>query len=174
VLELNYFGGGINLNIQLDNLEQLLFDFIDQIKILLVQDTWDTLLMNCTKNELLVMMILYRESDVNMTQIAEHLNVPLNTATGIVSRMEKKELILRLRSVVDKRIVTILLTSQGKEQLNEIINTFIVYGQKILTSLTTEEINLFTSVIGKVMNMLQEVDIVTQPPLNSLRKITIE
>jgi DNA-binding MarR family transcriptional regulator len=151
-----------------------MFDLIDQVKVLISQETWENILLNCTKNELLVLMLLYRGSDVNMTQIAEYLNAPLNTTTGIVSRMEKKDMIRRMRSEQDKRIVTIVLTDFGKKQISEIIGIFLDYGQRVITTLTTEEIALMTSVIGKVVAIVQEKQSTDQAPIKKVRKIVIE
>lgn len=163
------------MKIDINNLENIIFDFFDQIKVLFAQETWENILMNCTKNELLVLMLLYRGTDVNMTQIAEYLKVPLNTATGIVARMEKKEIILRVRSLEDKRVVTIVLTDNGKQQMHNILHTFMGYGQKIISSLTAEEIELIGSVMGKVITLLQEVKMNEEgKTMNKVRKIVIE
>ncbi len=163
------------MKIDINNLENIIFDFIDQIKVLLAPETWENILLNSTKNELLILMLLYRGSDVNMTQIADYLNVPLNTATGIVTRMEKKEIILRVRSLEDKRVVTIVLTENGKQQMHSILATFMGYGQKIIASLTTEEMDLIGTVMGKVVSLLQEVRLnEEEKPMNKVRKIMIE
>lgn len=155
-------------------LENMLFEWVDQIKVLISQETWENILLNCTKNELLVLMLLYRHTDVNMTQIADYLNAPLNTTTGIVSRMEKKMMVARIRSQEDKRVVTIQLTASGNQQIKDIIDLFLAYGQKIIGSLTAEEFKLMSGVIGKVVTLLQETDHKQQSTENKIRKIVIE
>lgn len=162
------------MNLDISNLENTLFNFVDQIKVLIAPETWSNILLNCTKNEMLVLMLLYRSADVNMTQIAEYLNVPLNTATGIIARMEKKEIVLRIRSLEDKRVVTIVLTDSGKQQLQNMLQAFISYGQKVIESLTAEEITLMGKVIEKVINLLQEVRMNEETPINKVRNIVIE
>lgn len=62
-----------------DNFETMIFEYIDKIKYLLSPEIWGNGLFNCSKNEVFV-LLLYRRSDVNMTQIADYLRVPLNTA----------------------------------------------------------------------------------------------
>jgi len=162
------------LSIDFKNLEITLFNFIDQIKVLIAPETWTNILLDCSKNEMLVLMLLYRSSDVNMTQIAEYLNVPLNTATGIVARMEKREIVLRVRSVEDKRVVTIVLTDSGKQQFRTILQTFMGYGQKVIESLTAEEIALLGKVIDKVIDVMQEVRTKEETLPTKVRKIIIE
>ncbi|MBN2220668.1 MAG: MarR family transcriptional regulator, partial [Vallitaleaceae bacterium] len=112
--------------------------------------------------------------EVNMTQIAEYLNVPLNTATGIVTRMEKKDMIQRVRSQEDKRVVTLALTKGGQEQIDAILQTLIRYGKKLFTVLTAEEISVMSSVFDKVMILIQEESKVAQPSGKSVRKINID
>lgn len=83
------------------------FAFIDEIRELLSSDIWNNILLNCSKNEVFVFWLLYRKENVNMTEIAEYIHVPLNTATGIIAKMEKKGYIIRDRLKEDKRVVVV-------------------------------------------------------------------
>lgn len=158
----------------IDNLEQMIFDYIDQFKVLLSAETWENILLNSSKNEILVLLLLYRGSDVNMSQIADYLAAPLNTTTGIVSRMEKKGMVDRVRSASDKRVVTIVLTESGRTQVGNIMSLVLKYGEKILSTLSSEELKLLTGVIDKVTQILQDVDLEEKPVEKKVRKIVIE
>ena len=93
------------MKIDKNNLEDILFEYIDQIKVLISPETWENILLDCSKNELLILLLLYRRTNINMTQIAEYIEVPLNTATGIVARMEKKQMVCRERGKEDKELL---------------------------------------------------------------------
>ncbi len=163
------------MKLDVNNLESTLFDLVDQVKVLIAPETWENILLNCTKNEMLVLVLLYRKMDVSMSQIAEYLQVPLNTTTGIVDRMEKKKMVNRLRSLEDKRVVTIALTDEGKRQFQNILDTFMGYGRSVVSSLSTEEITLIGTVIGKVTAVLQDARNPDEAqPLPKVRKIVIE
>jgi DNA-binding MarR family transcriptional regulator len=162
------------LKIDINNLESSLFDLLDQIKVLISQETWENILLNCTKNELLVFLLMYRQEDVNMTQIAEYISVPLNTATGIVSRMEKKHMVVRIRSNADKRVVMIQLTETGKQQISLMMQAFLNYGQQVITALSPEELALIGKVITKVITILQDEKKLEYSDTPKVRKITIE
>lgn len=138
------------------NLEAIIFQYIDKLKLLLSADTWQNILMDCSKNELFVLLLLYRQSEVNMTQVAEHIGVPLNTATGIIARMEKKGIVLRQRSPEDKRIVTISMTEEGKSCIHSIMKEFLYYGQLMLEGFTSEEIQLIFQMIDKGIHILSQ------------------
>lgn len=162
------------MKIDFNNLENSLFEIFDQVKVLISQDTWENILLNCTKNEIFVLMLMYKGSEVNMSQIADYLGVPLNTATGIVSRMEKKDMIRRIRSLEDKRVVTIVLTDTGKQQINAIMSSFMRYGQKLMNVLTAEEITIIGTLFDKVISIIQEESNKDEQSTHSVRKIIIE
>lgn len=162
------------MNFDVNNLENMMFDYIDQIKVLLSQDTWENILLNCTKNEVLVLMMLYRGRDINMSQIADYLNAPLNTTTGIVSRMEKKKMIRRVRSEEDKRVVTIVLTESGSQEIGNIMTVFLDYGHRILSALSKEEMTLLSGVVQKLIRIVNEPVEKEETRQKKIRKIIIE
>ena len=157
-------------------LEQGILEYIDKFKLLVSPQTWENVLMDCSKNEVFVMLLLYRRDEANMTQIAEYIQVPLNTATGIVARMEKKRLLERRRSEEDKRVVTIRITDTGLACVKSILNEFLRYGQIILNMLTAEELKMGTQILGKIFAALDDEYAQTQKPLEDkkIRKIPIE
>ena len=93
--------------------EDMIFKFIDEFKILFFPEQWANVFLECSKNEILALLIIYRKQSVNMTEVAEYINAPLNTATGVINRLEKKKLVQRMRDSEDKRIVKISLTEEG-------------------------------------------------------------
>lgn len=162
------------MKLDINHLEESMFEIIDQVKVFISQDTWENILLNCTKNEMLILLLLYRQSTINMTQIADYLGVPLNTATGIVTRMEKKHMVNRLRSLEDKRVVTIELTESGQKQINQMMGNMMIYGRKIVDSLTAEELSVMGNIIDKVVRVMQEDVRTQQASTPKVRKITID
>lgn len=136
--------------------EKVVFDYLDRVKELLSPRTWENLLLDCSKNEVFVMLLLYRKGEVNMTRISDYLQVPLNTVTGIIDRMEKKGLLERRRSAEDKRVVTIRMTGQGMACIKDILDQVFRYGQTILSSLTPQELQTGIRLIDKVLEGLGE------------------
>lgn len=153
--------------------EQEIFGFIDQIRDLLSPQIWENILLDCSKNEILILWLLYRRQNVNMTQIADYIHVPLNTATGIIARMEKRMLVVRERSNEDKRIVTIRLGQQGEVQMLAMIKEFTSYGRRVLEVFSTEEIELFSRMMKKLIEIMKE-ERKENPIKNKVRKIEIE
>jgi len=148
-------------------------DYIEEVKELLSSDLWGNIFLNCSKNEVLIFWLLYRKKEVNMSEIAEYIHVPLNTATGIVSRMEKSGLVERMRSEQDKRIVLIRFSSKGLAQFNRLIGQLMGYMADILSEFSTEEMKLLESMMSKVKNVLKN-EKKKEENEKKVRKIIIE
>lgn len=148
-------------------------DYIEEVKELLSSDIWENIFLDCSKNEVLIFWLLYQRDEVNMTEIAEYIHVPLNTATGIINRMEKNELIVRTRSKEDKRVVLIGLSEKGMTQFQSLVNELMYYGMKVMSSFTKEEMNLFYKMTTKVKEILRQEKRKEDTP-KKVRKIIIE
>lgn len=160
----------------IQELEQGIFEYLDKFKLLVSPKNWENVLMDCSKNEVFVMLLLYQKDQVNMTQIAEYIQVPLNTATGIVARMEKKKLLKRQRSEEDKRVVTIRMTENGLACVKGILSEILHYGQIVLNKLTPEELKVGVQILEKIFDALGEEYEESQKPAQEkkIRKIPID
>lgn len=150
-----------------------MFQYIDHIKDLLSPKLWENVLLDCSKNELFILWLLFRKDEANMTQIAEYIHVPLNTATGIVTRMEKKCLVKRERSFEDKRIVTIHMGESGSNQIHAVLSEFVYYGKKIVSTFSEEEIKLLFRMMDQLVLVMKE-DHTRVEEKKKIRKISIE
>ncbi|MCR5459757.1 MAG: MarR family transcriptional regulator [Acetatifactor sp.] len=152
---------------------QKVIDSVEEIKELLSSDLWNNIFLNCSKNEVLIFWLLFQKNEVNMSEIAEYIHVPLNTATGIVNRLEKNDLILRTRSKEDKRVVLITFSEKGMAQFRNLMNELMRYGMKVMNSLTQEEMDLFFRMLSKVKDVLRQ-EKTEETTVKKVRKITIE
>ncbi len=131
--------------------ESIIFDYIDKFRFLLSPDQWSAAFLDYSKNEILSLLFLYKNSTANMTEIADYINAPLNTATGVISRLEKKSMVERKRNSEDRRIVNIILTETAEEFIAKEKKLIQYYFQEIYKELTEEEKNAALSIISKVV-----------------------
>ena len=117
--------------------------------------------------------LLYLKKEVNMTEIADYIHVPLNTATGMIGRLEKNGLVERTRSAEDKRVVLIRFSEKGSRQFQKLMGELLRYGGKIFSEMTEEEVQLFFKMIEKAKRVLKE-DRKKEEPQKKVRKIVIE
>ena len=148
------------------DIENIVFSYIDEFKFLFFPDQWNSAFLDYSKNEILALLFLYRYKTANMTEISEYINAPLNTTTGVIGRLEKKEMVERTRSVEDRRIVQIILTEKAKEFINKEKEIIEYYVKKIYSTLTEEE-------KASAMNILRKVTEVLYDRINKARDIDV-
>lgn len=152
---------------------EMMIRYVDEIKELLSSEIWENIFLNCSKNEILIFWLLYLKKEVNMTEIADYIHVPLNTATGMIGRLEKNGLVERTRSAEDKRVVLIRFSEKGSRQFQKLMGELLRYGGMIFSEMTEEEVQLFFKMIEKAKRVLKE-DRKKEEPQKKVRKIVIE
>lgn len=108
-----------------------------------------------------------------MTEVAEYIHVPLNTATGIVSKMEKNGFVVRDRSKEDKRVVVLHLTDKGTEQVKALVDEITYYAVQTISVFSKEEMELFFKMAKRLMEVLKQ-ERKQEKNKTKIRKITIE
>lgn len=136
--------------------ESIIFSYIEEFKFLFFPDQWGGLFADYSKNEILILLFLYRYNTANMTELSEFINAPLNTSTGVVGRLEKKEMAERVRSTEDRRVVQIVLTGKAKEIIDKEKEIIEHYFKEIYEMLTDDEKNTARSIIKKVVEVLHK------------------
>ena len=63
--------------------------------------------------QLTCLLALHEYGQLQTSKLAKYMMVKPSTATGIVDRLEEKGLVIRQRSRLDRRVVTIELTEKG-------------------------------------------------------------
>ena len=159
------------------NIETLIFKYIDEFKFLFFPDKWSSVFLDYSKNEILAMLLIYRKNKVNMSEVAEYINAPLNTATGVITRLEKKMIAERIRDTEDKRVVIITLTTNGQELIQNQKKQIKYYFKKIYNALTEEEKGTAISIVNKVIHTLKvgmDRSEDEEKPVKKVKRITIE
>ena len=66
-----------------------------------------------TYPQYLVLMVLWEHKELTVTEISKQLHLNTNTLTPLLKRMEKQQILERIRSKEDERVVKIRLTDKG-------------------------------------------------------------
>ncbi len=136
-------------------LETIIFEYIDELKFLFFPDKWSSVFLDYSKNEILTLLLLYKNKKANMTEIAEYICAPLNTATGVVARLEKKVMVERLRDKEDRRVVNIVLTKNAEDFIEQERRTLSHYFEEVVKILSDDEKKAALSIFRKVASVLQ-------------------
>ncbi len=104
------------------------------------------------------------EFKANASKLKGFLNLNASTITGIISRLEKKKLVMKLPKSIDKRVTLISLTTKGKELIQ---NAPITFQQKLsekLQALPSEKLKIIIEGID-LLTELMEVDEIDALPI---------
>lgn len=157
------------------SVEEMVFEIMDKCKFIFYPEQKFDLFLNCTKNEIFALLFVYRQKQVNMSEIAEYMNIPLNTVTGVIGRLEKKHLVRRERSELDKRVVTISLSEDGSEFMHHEMMDLGSYFTRVMETFSDEEKKTLFGMADKVFAVLnQREKSGEQAKIKKVRKIEIE
>ncbi|HPD00745.1 MAG TPA: MarR family transcriptional regulator [Acetivibrio sp.] len=156
---------------------EILNYFIDNIKKLFYPEEWLNLDLSFSKSEIFVILVVDRQGEITMSKIADYINSPMSTATGIVDRLVKKGYLKRERSESDRRVVAIKLTDEGKSLIDEFKKTAFKYIKLIYDSLTDEERVLVMKIFTRIVDIIssnESAEDSEDEDQNKLKKIDIE
>ena len=92
-----------------------------------------------TKREFGLCVMLGKQQKMIMREVAEFLQVPMSTATGIVDKLIEKGLVKRDYSPEDRRIVMIGLSEEGTAIYKMLMEKLFDFGKAILENFNRED-----------------------------------
>jgi DNA-binding MarR family transcriptional regulator len=78
------------------------------------------------------------------------------TATSLVNKLCATQLVIRVSDKLDRRIVKLEITSQGKELLKKAKGDYMKRINKTLSYLTISEKQIFLKILQKLIGKLEE------------------
>lgn len=115
--------------------------------------------LSLSKSQVYLLAYIRDRGECTVTDIANHLEITLSAVTSLVDKLCTAGLVTRLRSVEDRRVVYMELTTEGKKILEQIEANKNRLSEKIFSNIDTEEINNFFGTIEKItQNILAGYD----------------
>lgn len=115
-------------------------------------------LLQLNRQELYVVEYLGSNGPCIMSDLAKYLLVAVNTVTSIVDGMERKEVLRRERSEVNRRKVWLHLTKTGQECFQEHQKLHLQMAQTLLSALNPDEQQIFLVLMRKIGRAAQQYD----------------
>lgn len=149
------------------------FDYVDRFRDLASGEAWQSTLMDLSKNDALALLHLHRAGETRMSDLADYLRAPLNTATGVVARLTRRGFVERRHSPDDKRVVVVGLTDQGRAFASQAMSDIARYGTQILGELSEHELALLLRVVDRALAIIRG-DAAPSPARTPPRRIVVE
>jgi len=103
-----------------------------------------------TPPQFIALQWLFEHGDMTIGDLSNKMFLAFSTTTDLVDRMEKNELVVRIREEQDRRVVRIKLLKEGERIIEEVIKKRQDYLQNVLTEFSEEEVEQFSFLLEKL------------------------
>jgi DNA-binding MarR family transcriptional regulator len=134
-----------------DQIEQILRTADRLFRKLLPSIPEDLLKLDVTMPQMKIMLILYFNGPLRMSDIASRLGVTLPTASILVDKLIKKKYLLRESRVDDRRVVLCGLSTKGARSLGKIWDSAKTKSKQLLEIMDTSKLQMFLEVLESML-----------------------
>lgn len=151
--------------------EELINEFMDVFELLIAktQETDQSCITiiganDITKQDLAIIAFVGKRGEVIMREIADYLDIPYSTATGIIDKLVNKKVLKRVNCPTDRRKVAVGLTpKKGQEVFQQFTAFRHGLGAKVLAPMDERDFEDMDRIMKKMVkqisvNMQQEAD----------------
>jgi DNA-binding MarR family transcriptional regulator len=110
-----------------------------------------------TGPQLTVLKMLESFGDLSLSELSERIRAQNSTVTGIIDRMELSNLVARVRSTEDKRVVYIKLTDKGARIARDITVEPMEIFRNALDSLSPGDTRDLLRILTKIARRVQAI-----------------
>ena len=116
-----------------------------------------------SKFDLALVGFIGKKGEVIMREVAEYLDVPYSTATGIVDKLVKKKIVKRVNSETDRRTVKVAITpKKGKEIFEQFTFFRHKLGAIILSNMDERDLSDIERIMKKMVRQISDHNIKAQ------------
>lgn len=98
---------------------------------------------------------LYELGDMTIGELSGKMYLACSTTTDLIDRMQKNELVERVKDPADRRVVRIHLLPEGERIIQEVIRKRQEYLRDMFESFTDEEIAIFEKSLMKLQHEMK-------------------
>lgn len=103
-----------------------------------------------------VLLTLWNEDGIVLSELGRRLSRDGPTITGIIDRMEKKKLVVRKRSMRDRRVIQVYLTPHAWEIKENLMRMQLEAGKDITCNFSEQDIILLEEMLQKILSNIEE------------------
>ena len=103
-----------------------------------------------TPPQFIALQWLFEHGDMTIGDLSNKMYLAFSTTTDLVDRMEKNELVVRIREEQDRRVVRIKLLKEGERIIEEVIKKRQDYLENVLANFSEEEAGQFSMLLEKL------------------------
>lgn len=103
-----------------------------------------------TPPQFIALQWLFEHGEMTIGDLSQKMFLAFSTTTDLVDRMEKNDLVKRIRDEKDRRVVRIKLLEEGKRVIEEVIDKRRLYLNSVLSDFTEDEVGELSQLLSKL------------------------
>lgn len=107
-----------------------------------------------TPPQFVALQWLKEHGDMTIGDLSAKMYLANSTTTDLIDRMEKTDLVQRVRSTSDRRVVHIHLLDKGRQIIEQVIRARQQYLQEVLSNFEVEEV---TEIRHRITQLYEEI-----------------
>ncbi|MBO1515080.1 MarR family winged helix-turn-helix transcriptional regulator [Metabacillus bambusae] len=109
-----------------------------------------------TPPQFIALQWLWENGDLTIGELSNKMYLACSTTTDLVDRMEKNQLILRVKDPKDRRVVRIHLLQEGERIIEEVIAKRQHYLKDMLVTFEEKELSILEKSLIKLQHEMRE------------------
>ncbi|WP_078545249.1 MarR family winged helix-turn-helix transcriptional regulator [Litchfieldia alkalitelluris] len=109
-----------------------------------------------TTPQFIALQWLLEDGDMTIGELSNKMFLACSTTTDLVDRMEKSNLVMRVKDPNDRRVVRIHLLEEGERIIEEVIKKRQNYLSDVLSDFSAEDTQVFEKYLSKLHREMKE------------------
>lgn len=111
---------------------------------------------NIQPQDMYVLERIYLSEKILVKELSKQYNIPPSTLTGIIDRLEKKKLIERLRTNIDRRAIELVTTSNGRIAVEKHIEEDKLFSRNFFDTLDSDNKEELKDLLIKLLSNINK------------------
>jgi DNA-binding MarR family transcriptional regulator len=109
-----------------------------------------------TPPQFVALQWLFEDGDMTIGDLSTKMYLACSTTTDLIDRMEKNDLVERIKDTNDRRVVRIHLLDEGKRIIDEVIKKRQQYLEEVFLNFSAEEIQVLQDNLIKLHHEMRK------------------
>lgn len=115
-----------------------------------------------TSTQFIALQWMTEHDDLTIGELSNKIGLAFSTTTDLVDRMEKNDLVKRVRDSNDKRVVRVSVLNKGKEIIMEVIDKRQKYLGEVFEGFSNQEAKNLNDLLNVLLTKMNEVDVLKE------------